>query len=185
MGSETGFPLWVEEKARIRAIFLSRSALSLFFALFVLRAFALFFSLRARERKSAKARKKRRRPPLKVIRAFRSPKYLPYLLTTENITYGLAQYCKLGIFWKGRDKTISFTPLSLRGEEPFLSCWISYLENAAPCPGHRRHFGNHRQVVDHEGHLIFLNKGKYNTYGYRKTVHTCNTLAINPETTRL
>jgi hypothetical protein len=54
LGSETGFPLWVEEKARIRAFFLSRSALSLFFALFFLRAFALFFSLRARERESAK-----------------------------------------------------------------------------------------------------------------------------------
>jgi hypothetical protein len=50
----TGFPFWVEEKARIRAFFLSRSALSLFFALFILRAFALFFSLRARERESAK-----------------------------------------------------------------------------------------------------------------------------------
>jgi hypothetical protein len=43
LGSETGFPLWVEEKARIRAFFLSRSALSLFFALFFLHAFALFF----------------------------------------------------------------------------------------------------------------------------------------------
>jgi hypothetical protein len=41
LGSETGFPLWVEEKARIRAFFLSRSALSLFFALFFLHAFAL------------------------------------------------------------------------------------------------------------------------------------------------
>jgi hypothetical protein len=54
LGSETGFPLWVKEKARIRAFFLSRSALSLFFALFFLRAFALFFSLRARERECAK-----------------------------------------------------------------------------------------------------------------------------------
>jgi hypothetical protein len=64
LGSETGFLLWGEEKARIRAFFLSRSALSLFFALFFLRAFALFFWLRARERKSAKERKKRQRPPL-------------------------------------------------------------------------------------------------------------------------
>ncbi len=75
LGSETGFPLWVEEKAQIHAFFfrawrfrffcaffLSRSALSLFFALFFLRAFALFFlrafalffSLRAREHESAK-----------------------------------------------------------------------------------------------------------------------------------
>jgi hypothetical protein len=48
-GSETGFPLWGEEKARIRAYFLPRSALSLFFALFFLRDFALFFWLRAHE----------------------------------------------------------------------------------------------------------------------------------------
>jgi hypothetical protein len=54
LGSKTGFPLWVGEKARIRAFFLSRSALSLFFALFFLRAFALLFCLRARERESAK-----------------------------------------------------------------------------------------------------------------------------------
>jgi hypothetical protein len=42
------------QKALIRAFFLSHLALSLFFALFFLRAFALFFSLRARERESAK-----------------------------------------------------------------------------------------------------------------------------------
>ncbi len=76
MGSETGFPLWVEEKARIRAFFLSRSALSLFFALFFLRAFALFFSLRARERESAKARKKRRRPPLGLRSTEAEPSWL-------------------------------------------------------------------------------------------------------------
>jgi hypothetical protein len=51
LGSETGFSLWGEEKARIRAFFLSRSALSLFFA--------LFFWLRTRERESAKARKRK------------------------------------------------------------------------------------------------------------------------------
>jgi hypothetical protein len=55
LGSETRFPLCGEEKERIRAFFLSRSALSLFFALFFLRAFALFFlASRARKRKSAK-----------------------------------------------------------------------------------------------------------------------------------
>ncbi len=54
LGSKTGYPLWVGEKAQIRAFFLSRSALSLFFALFFLRAFALLFCLCARERESAK-----------------------------------------------------------------------------------------------------------------------------------
>jgi hypothetical protein len=59
LGSETGFLLWGEEKALIRAFFLSRFfsfALGAFafFALFFLRAFALFFWLSARERKSAK-----------------------------------------------------------------------------------------------------------------------------------
>jgi hypothetical protein len=49
------------DKARIRAFFLSRSALSLFFALFFLRAFALFFSFALA---SAKARKKRECPAL-------------------------------------------------------------------------------------------------------------------------
>jgi hypothetical protein len=47
LGSETRFPLWGEEKARIRAFFLSRSALSLFFALFFL------LVMTHRERKSA------------------------------------------------------------------------------------------------------------------------------------
>jgi hypothetical protein len=59
---EPDFHFGLRKKARIRAFFLSRSALSLFFALFFLRAFALFFlrafalffSLRARERESAK-----------------------------------------------------------------------------------------------------------------------------------
>jgi hypothetical protein len=41
MGSETGFLLWGEEKREFTL--LSRSALSLFFALFFLRAFVLFF----------------------------------------------------------------------------------------------------------------------------------------------
>jgi hypothetical protein len=45
LGSETGFPLWREEKARIRAYFLELGA----FAFFV-----LFSSFRARERESAK-----------------------------------------------------------------------------------------------------------------------------------
>jgi hypothetical protein len=54
LGSKTGYSLWVGEKARICAFFLSRSALSLFFALFFLRAFALLFCLRAPERGSAK-----------------------------------------------------------------------------------------------------------------------------------
>jgi hypothetical protein len=51
LGSKTGFPLWVGEKARIRAFFPSRSALSLFSRFFF---FALLFCLRARERESAK-----------------------------------------------------------------------------------------------------------------------------------
>jgi hypothetical protein len=61
LGSETGCPLWVAEKAQIRAFFLSRSALSLFFALFFLRAFfssrfrALFFASRSRARKREKS----------------------------------------------------------------------------------------------------------------------------------
>jgi hypothetical protein len=52
-----------QEKARIRAFFLSRSALSLFFALFFLRALALFFSFALA---SAKARKKRECPALQL-----------------------------------------------------------------------------------------------------------------------
>jgi hypothetical protein len=64
LGSKTRFPVWVGEKARIRAFLLSRSALSLFFALFF---FALLRSYFAFALASAKARKKRRRPPLIIL----------------------------------------------------------------------------------------------------------------------
>jgi hypothetical protein len=53
LGSETGFLLWGEEKARIRAFFLSRSALSLFFAL--LRSFFGFALASAKARKREKS----------------------------------------------------------------------------------------------------------------------------------
>jgi hypothetical protein len=52
LGSKTGFPLWVGEKVRIRACFLSRTALSLF-RNFFLRAFALFFSFALASAKKA------------------------------------------------------------------------------------------------------------------------------------
>jgi hypothetical protein len=50
LGSETVFPLWVEEKA----LFSFALGAFAFFVLFFLRAFALFFLLRARERESTK-----------------------------------------------------------------------------------------------------------------------------------
>jgi hypothetical protein len=55
LGSETGFLLWGEEKARFRAFFLSRSALSIFYVLFF---FALLRSFFGFALASAKARKK-------------------------------------------------------------------------------------------------------------------------------
>jgi hypothetical protein len=57
LGSKTGFPLWVAEKARIRAFFFRAQHFCFFF-------FALLRSFFAFTLASAKARKKRRRPPL-------------------------------------------------------------------------------------------------------------------------
>jgi hypothetical protein len=53
LGSETGLPLWVEEKARIRFFFF-RAQRFRFFLRFFFFALSRFFSLRARERESAK-----------------------------------------------------------------------------------------------------------------------------------
>ena len=60
LGSETGFSLWGEEK-REYALFFFRARRFRFFS----SHFRALFWLRARERESAKARKKRRRPPLR------------------------------------------------------------------------------------------------------------------------
>jgi hypothetical protein len=90
LGSETGFPLWVEEKARIRAFFLSRSALSLFFALS-----CSFFRFALA---SAKARKKRRRPPLQytlLISAVKNCRNFYYFLIGVKFPQAIPSRCKL------------------------------------------------------------------------------------------
>jgi hypothetical protein len=60
---ETGFPCGREEKARIRAVFLSPSALSFFSHSFFFALSRSFFASRSRARK---LEEKRRRPPLQI-----------------------------------------------------------------------------------------------------------------------
>ncbi len=60
---KTGHPLWVEEKARIRAFFFHARRFHFFRALFSSRFQALFFASRSRARKREKSS---RRPPLQI-----------------------------------------------------------------------------------------------------------------------
>jgi hypothetical protein len=53
LGSKTGFPLWVAEKAQIRAFFF-RDRRFRFFSRFFFFALSRYFCLRARERESTK-----------------------------------------------------------------------------------------------------------------------------------
>ncbi len=67
LSSETGFPLWVEEKARIHAFFFRARRFRFFSRSFF---FALSRSFFRFALASTKARKKRRRPPLGIIQKY-------------------------------------------------------------------------------------------------------------------